>query len=55
MNKQLLEPKAMGSPLGVYKIVLEFPKGSGAKRVLDCPGGEGLLPKILFDSRFDVG
>jgi SAM-dependent methyltransferase len=54
MNKQLLEPKAIGSPPGVYKIVLEFLKESGAKRVLDCPAGEGLFAKILLDNKFDV-
>jgi len=54
MNKQLLEPKAIGSPLGVYKIALEFLKGSGAKKVLDCPAGEGLFAKILLENKFDI-
>ena len=54
MNKQLLKPKAIGSPPGAYEIALEFFSRAGVHKVLDCPAGEGLFAKILLENKFDV-
>jgi ubiquinone/menaquinone biosynthesis C-methylase UbiE len=49
-----LEPRAIGSPPGAYKIALEFLSKVGVKKVLDCPAGEGLFARILLENKFDV-
>lgn len=54
MNKSLREPRAIGSPPGVFKIALDVLDKVGAKKVLDCPAGEGAFSRLLFENGYDV-
>lgn len=54
MNGQTTEPKSIGSPPNAFKIALEVLNRVGAKRVLDCPTGEGPFARLLLDLGYDV-
>jgi len=54
MNKNLSNPEAIGSPPGAFKIALDFLIKIGAKKVLDCPAGEGPFSRMLIDNGFSV-
>lgn len=54
MNKSLLEPKVIGSPPNAFKIALEFLNHIGAKKVLDCPAGEGPFSRMLLKNGYEI-
>ena len=54
MNKSSSEPKAIGSPPGAFRIALEFLSLIRARKVLDCPAGEGPFSRMLLEHGFEV-
>jgi SAM-dependent methyltransferase len=54
MNKDLSKPKAIGSPPGAFKIALDVLKKIGAKKILDCPAGEGPFSRLLIDNGYNI-
>lgn len=54
MDNLSSEPKAIGSPPGAFRIALEFLTDIGARKVLDCPSGEGPFSRMLLDNGYDV-
>jgi SAM-dependent methyltransferase len=47
-------PNALGTPPQAYKKALRILKKPGAKRVLDCPAGQGAFAKLLLQSGYHV-
>ena len=54
MDRSLSEPEAIGSPPNAFKFALDFMKVTRAKKVLDCPAGEGAFASILLENGFEV-
>ena len=47
-------PSAIGSPPRAFEIALEMLQKAGARRVLDCPAGEGPFSKMLLAQGYEV-
>jgi len=47
-------PQAIGSPHGAFRIALDAFARSDAKKVLDCPAGEGAFARMLIDAGHEV-
>jgi SAM-dependent methyltransferase len=54
MRNKCQTPQAIGSPPQAYAIALAMLKAAGAKRVLDCPAGEGPFSAMLREHGYDV-
>ena len=51
MHDYIDEPHAIGSPPRAFTLAMKMLQDAGAKRVLDCPVGEGPFSSLLdFDA-----
>ncbi len=54
MTDSYPEPHAIGSPPRAFELALEMLRDAQAKRVLDCPAGEGPFSRMLLTHGYDV-
>ena len=54
MNNTDSTPQPIGSPLAAYEATREVIERVGAKKILECPAGEGAFARQLLDGGYTV-